>query len=195
MNAFPAHRFPPRGFYSLRFFDFIDLAGLGCEGLPSQVLEFLDDHAAAACVQAADAIWNRLPTIQADLISAAEAVNACTTRSHLYGMPAWLRMDKAGPDQWAAVPAAWGTDVLADHLAPMLHHERTHPAAYKAINRLADLRGAILRGANWWPAYNRAMRALAAVPVILTIRTMPYDLAPPSYAPSDPQPPHLKAIT
>lgn len=170
IGQFPAHRFQPRGADVLRVSDFFDLAGIGCAAPPPHLIEFMDDAAMMACGQAEDAILARSPHMLAALHGAAECVNACTTAtSMLNHMRAWPPMEHAGIYQWAAVPAAWGTDVLADHLTPLLSDARQHADAARAINRLAELRDSIMAGRSWWPSYRRAWKALAAVPVVLTI--------------------------
>jgi hypothetical protein len=154
----------------LRISDFLDLAGIGCASPPPHLIEFMDDAAMVACGQAGDAILARCPHMLAAVANAAERVNACTAAQPLLNHTrAWPPMEHAGIYQWAAVPAAWGADVLADNLTPLLNDARHHAAVARAITRLAELRDSIMAGRNWWPNERRAWKALAAVPVLLTI--------------------------
>jgi hypothetical protein len=162
IHRFPVHPFQARGHATLRSFDVFDLAALGCAAPPPRMIEVMDASAMAACHAAAASIQHRAGTMAADLASAAEAVNRCACG-------AWRPQSHAGLYQWAAVAAAWGADVLADHLTPRLGHEGLNGPAAKAINRLGELRDVILAGRTWWPAYRRAVKALAAVPVVLVM--------------------------
>lgn len=191
MSAFPAHRFPPRGSDVLRIFDFLDLAALGCEYPHPYVTDLLDARATAACARAAGAIGNRLPSMQEDLAAAAAVVNSCMARGGLSGGAEWRWIEsprEVGPYRWATLPAAWGTNVLADYLTMMMRGEASQSPAGKAINQLAELRTAILAGKTWWPAWNRAERAIARVSPMWSVRVFPIDLAPPMSPAPAPRP-------
>lgn len=185
MNAFPAHPFPPRGSGVLRPFDFADLAAIGLRLPHPYVADVLDDAAWDACAVASAAISGRLPSMQEDLAAAAAAVNLCTARNGLGQGPEWRWTEGKfilGVYRWTGLPAAWGTDLLANHLTPMMQGNGLCSPAGKAIDRLAELHDAILAGRNWWPAWDRVLKSLAAVPVIWAVPVFP-DASAPSSAP------------
>jgi hypothetical protein len=191
VNAFPAHPFPPRGSGVLRPFDYADLPAIGLRLPHPYVADVLDDAAWDACAMASAAISGRLPSMQEDLARAAAAVNRCSARCGLGRCPEWRwteGMSDLGIYRWMTLPAAWGTDLLADHLTPMMQGDGSRSPAGKAINRLAELRDAILAGRNWWPAWDRALKSLAAVPVIWAVPIFPEASAPPSAPPPRLQP-------
>lgn len=188
MTRFPAHPFPPRGSDVLQEFDFADLAAIGFRLPHPYVLDVLDEDASDACARAAAALSHRLPSAAEDLAIAAAAVNACTARSTLGSGPEWRwieRKAEVGIYRWTTLPAAWGIDLLSQRLAPMMQGRGSLSPAGKAIDRLDELQRTILAGRNWWPAWDRALRAMAGVPVIWKVHDLPIDLAPPmSPAPS-----------